>query len=192
MFLRNSSWFPLVLLTLLASLTFWLDSSVQSAPAFLNGSLRHEPDYLVEKFVAVSMSREGAPHYTLSANKMLHYPDDDSTHLEQPVFVSNDPLHSDQPQFRVNADQAKLSSDGENVYLSGNVVVKKEAMAGSGALTVSTQFLHLIPGLDKVITDKPLMITHESAVVNAVGMEMDNRSGVTRLLSQVRGVYQRR
>lgn len=183
---RLPSWFPLVLLILLATLTYWLDQAVQPPPPARDGSSRHDPDYVVENFSAVQMGRDGTPRYTLTAKKMLHYPDDDTTHLEHPRFVNTEPA---KPSLRVKADQAKLSSDGENVYLTGNVVVLREAEDNRGGTTIATSFLHIIPDDGILKTDKAVTITGSRAVINAVGMELNNHTRIIQLLSRVKIVH---
>ena len=180
---RLPSWFPLALLILLATLTFWLDRVVQLPTPARDGSSRHDPDYVIENFSATRMGLDGAPHYTLSAKKMLHYPDDDTTHLEQPRFVNTEPA---KPALRAKADQAKLSSNGENIYLTGNVVVLKEAGNGQDKTTMTSNYLHIIPDDDIIKTDKPVTIIGENSVINAVGMILNNRTRILQLLSRVK------
>ena len=75
--------FPAVLLVMLAMLSFWLDRTVQPPPPKNDGSSRHDPDYTVENFTATRMGKDGLPRHTLTATRMVHYPDDDSTHLDR-------------------------------------------------------------------------------------------------------------
>ena len=183
---RLPAWFPLALLMLLAALTFWLDRAVQPPTPARDGSSRHDPDYIVENFSATRMGLDGTPRHTLSAKKMLHYPDDDTTHLEQPRFVSTEPA---KPVLRAKADQATLSSNGENVYLSGNVIVLREASGSQGETTIASRFLHIIPDADIIKTDKAATITGTGSVINTVGMVLNNRTRVMQLLSQVKIVH---
>lgn len=183
---RLPAWFPLALLILLAALTFWLDRAVQPPTPARDGSSRHDPDYIVENFSATRMGLDGAPRYTLSAKKMLHYPDDDTTHLEQPRFVSTEPA---KPTLRAKADQATLSSKGENVYLSGNVIMLREAGDSQGETTITSRFLHIIPDDDIIKTDKAATITGTGSIINTVGMVLNNRTRIMQLLSQVKIVH---
>jgi len=183
---RLPSWFPLGLLILLATLTFWLDRAVQPSAPARDGSSRHDPDYVVENFSATRMSLDGSPRYTLTAKKMLHYPDDDTTHLEQLGFVSTEAA---KPALRVKANQAKLSSDGKDIYLSGNVTALRETGDGLIGTTIATGFLHVIPDDDIIKTDKAVTITGGKSVITAVGMLLNNRTRMVQLLSQVKIVH---
>ena len=79
---------PLLLAGMLAALTFWLDRFAQGPARDLLGPSRHDPDYIVEKLSGVRMGDSGAASYSLAATKMVHYPDDDTTLLTSPRFVS--------------------------------------------------------------------------------------------------------
>ena len=78
--------FPLVLVLALALLTFWLERTVQKEEVHPSVR-RHDPDYLVEQFVVTKFNAAGALESTVSAAKMVHYPDDDSTELVAPRVV---------------------------------------------------------------------------------------------------------
>lgn len=177
---------PLILLALLAALTFWLNQSVRAPSTAQNEDLHRAPDYMIENFSATRMDHDGVTRHVLSAKRMLHYPDDDTTDLEQPRFINTDP---GKPALQVDADQAKMTANGEDIYLTGNVTVLRKAGKGRGETTMSTDYLHLIPGDDIAKTDKPVVITEANAIIKAVGMEISNRTQVTRLFSQVRVVH---
>ncbi|MEP7371155.1 MAG: LPS export ABC transporter periplasmic protein LptC [Nitrosospira sp.] len=184
---RLLSGFPLFLLALLAALLFWVNQSARApSPVQDEDSRRAAPDYMIENFSAVRMDRDGVSRHLLSAKRMLHYPDDDTTDLEQPRFINTEP---GKPAMQVDADQAKMSANGEDIYLTGNVRVLRSAGKGRGETTMTTSFLHLLPDDGIAKTDRPVVITEANAVIKAVGMEVSNRTQVTRLLSQVRVVH---
>src|SRR5262245_48560224 len=82
-FFSTTRLFPLALMLTLALLTFWLDRAVRDDGA--HPSLRrHDPDYIIDKFTSTTYARNGAPETILSADKMLHYPDDNSIALLSP------------------------------------------------------------------------------------------------------------
>lgn len=185
---RLLSGFPLLLAILLASsVLFWLNHSAQApSPVQDEGSRRAAPDYVIENFSAVRMDRDGVMRHLLSARKMLHYPDDDITDLEQPRFINTEP---GKPAMQVDADEAKMTANGEDIYLTGNVRILRSASKGRGETAMTTSFLHLLPDDGIAKTDRPVVITEANAVIKAVGMEVSNRTQVTRLLSQVRVVH---
>src|SRR5262245_50615993 len=107
---------PLVLVGALVGFTFWLDQVAQP-PARSTAGNRHDPDYIVEGLSAVRMNASGAPGYTLSAAKMTHFPDDDTTVLAGPRFVS---YSAGKSPVTITSSQAVVSSNGDNVYFQND------------------------------------------------------------------------
>ena len=183
---RVSALFPLLLLAALAGLTFWLDQVVQLPEVPHDAVKRHDPDYFVYGLSALKMDAEGKVTYTLFAQKMVHYPDDDSTVLTNPRWVS---LGADKVPVTITADQALVSSHGNNVYFEHNVRVVRDAHAGQSRLVLQTNYLQVIPDEDIATTDRPVVITDAHTVVNAVGLELNSKTCVLKLLSNVKGTY---
>ncbi|HSQ03805.1 MAG TPA: LPS export ABC transporter periplasmic protein LptC [Burkholderiales bacterium] len=182
---RLSAWFPLLLLGALAGLTFWLDRAVQ-LPEAAGNALRHDPDYIVNQLSAVQMGADGRTKSTLTANKMLHYPDDDSTMLTMPRWVS---YEADAPPLTVTSLEGMVSSNGENIYFRDNVRVVRAAHGEHSELVLETSLLHVIPNRNIAQTDRPVRITDANTVVNAIGLELNSETHVLKLLSQVKGTY---
>ena len=84
---RFGGWFPLLLVAVLAAVTFWLDRVVQP-PAEAPAVNTSEPDYIVDGLSAVRMDRQGRVKHTLKAQKMTHYPEADMTVLVEPRLVT--------------------------------------------------------------------------------------------------------
>ena len=177
---------PLVLLALLVAATFWLDQVIRPPATMEDSGPHRDPDYVLEGLSVIRMNHDGEARYRLFAKKMLHYSDDDSTQLEQPRLVNSAP---GKPGVQIKADRGELSGSNDDVYLSGNVTLLRNAGNGWGKATITTSFLHIIPDNDTAKTDRPVVIAEGSTVINAVGMELDNHTRVTRLLSQVKVVH---
>jgi lipopolysaccharide export system protein LptC len=177
-----------VLLGLLALLTFWLNSTVQAPLAKRDGSARHDPDYWVENFYARRMGPDGLPLHTLAAVKLEHFPDDDTSHLTRPHFVA---MSGQKPPVHIQAQQGLVSSDSEEVYFTREVEVQREAGAGSDWLTIHTDYLHITPDQGIARTHKEVTLKTPAARITATGMELNNRTQAVKLLSQVKGHYEK-
>lgn len=88
---RLPSWVLAVILVLLLALPFWLNQPRRAVSPSTNSQLSRTPDYVVENFSAIRMDEGGVGRHILLAQKMVHYPDDDSTDLEQPRLINTDP-----------------------------------------------------------------------------------------------------
>jgi lipopolysaccharide export system protein LptC len=183
---RFTAWFPLLLLSALAALTFWLDRIVQPPAAGRGGHVRHDPDYIVDGLSAIRMASDGSVKHTLYAERMMHYPDDDSTHLRAPRFVS---YATAQSPVTITAREGLVSSEGENIYFQDDVLVKRAPFAGKSELTMRTSYLHVIPDDNIARTDRPVTLTDANTVVNAVGLELNSETRVLKLFSNVKGTY---
>ena len=88
----------------LALLTFYLERTVREdeTPA---SARRHDPDYYVTNFTTTTYNREGAAESMMSAARMLHYPDDDTTDLVAPRVVQSKP---NEPRYTVRAERGQL------------------------------------------------------------------------------------
>ncbi len=183
---RLTAWVPLVLVGLLAALTLWLDRTVQSSARDVTGASRHDPDYIVDHLSVARMSEAGAAKYTLSAVKMVHYPDDDTTLLTTPRFVS---YGSEQAPVVITASQAVISGRGDHVYFQDDVRVTRAAYGDQSELVMRTAFLHVIPDRNLARTDRQVTLTDAATVVTAVGLELNGETRILKLLSSVRGTY---
>jgi len=183
---RLISWSPLILLAMLAALTFWLDRKVQAPVRLPDGSTRHDPDFIVEGFNAMKMNPDGTRRYALSAKRMLHYPDDNSTQLELPRLVYFDYQRA---PVSVRSDTAEVTHGGDNVYFRGDVQVLRSAYGANPELGVFTSYLHVMPDEDKAQTDKPVRMVEGNSTASSVGLEFDNRTRQVKLLSEVKANY---
>ncbi|MDH3318481.1 MAG: LPS export ABC transporter periplasmic protein LptC [Betaproteobacteria bacterium] len=178
--------FPLLLMLALALLSFWLERAARKEPVAA-AQPRHDPDYSVEQFIVTDFSPAGALISTLSAAKMVHYPDDDSTVLLAPRLVQSKP---EQPRLLLNADRGALSRDAEELFLNDNVVLLREPGADSGESRMQTSFLHVVRARSLVRTDREVTITERGRSLVGLGMEYDNESRQLSLHAQVHGSFE--
>ncbi len=141
----------------------------------------------MEDFSALRMGPDGLPQHSLAAVKLEHFPDDDTSHLTRPHFIA---MNAEKPPVHILAQKGLVSSDGEEVYFTQDVEVKREAGAGKDWLTVSTDYLHITPDRDIARTHKAVTIKTPSALITATGMEFNNRTQKIKLLSRVKGHYE--
>lgn len=182
---RLSGLFPVFLLAVLAALTYWLDRTVQSPAVSTEKQPVHNPDFTVEKLLATRMDVNGRIGETLYAVKMVHFPDDDSTELEQPRFVSfkrGTPL-------TITSKQARVSSNGGNIYFRDNVRATRAAQDSGGALVMVTDYLHVLPDDNIAKTDRRVTISDDSMQIEAAGMELNSETRILKLSAGVKGVY---
>jgi lipopolysaccharide export system protein LptC len=182
---RPTTWLPLAALALLVGLTVWLNQLVQAPGTRADGSLRHDPDLIVESFNAKKLGEDGRVLYTLAAKKMVHYPDDDSALLESVTLEAFEPK---QPRMTLTADRGRLEQKGERVWVEGNVVITRDGDAKNESARLMTDKLLVLP--DEGIARTRSEVRMESASGNAVAsaLELDNRAR-TMKLERVRATF---
>ena len=176
--------FPLALMLSLAALTLWLDHQVQSEGGEHASMRRHDPDYLVNNFTTTTYDRDGRAQTVLSAERMLHYPDDDSTELASPRMMQSRPQ---QPRFTVRADRGQVSREGDEIFLYDNVVLVREADGKNPEARMSTSFLHILRDRALVRTDRKVLFEEEGRSLTGRGMEYRNDTRELLLLNDVHG-----
>ena len=174
----------------LALLTFWLDRIVHEGEQRPAAFRRHDPDYTIDNFTVTGYDSRGRPESTLSAAKMVHYPDDDSTELVAPQVVYS---RADKPRITVRADRGELSQDGEEVFFFGNVLLARAAGEGAGAISVRTEFLHAVRARALVRTDREVEVDEAGrASLSGHGMLYDNDKRTLVLYGPVRARFEPR
>ena len=183
---RLITWSPLILLALLAAMSFWLDRKVQPPAHRPDGSTRHDPDFIVEGFSAVKMNPDGTRRYALTAKRMVHFPDDNSTQLELPRLVYFDYQRA---PVTIRSETAEGVQGGDDVFFRGDVQIIRSAFANNAELGVFTSFLQVIPDQDLAKTDKPVRMVEGSSTASSVGLEFNNVTREIKLLSEVKVSY---
>jgi lipopolysaccharide export system protein LptC len=186
---RSAVLFPLLLLVFLAVLTFWINRTVQPPAAKLDGSSRHDPDYIMKNFVTTQTDIKGDLRYKLAAVEMRHFPDDDATELQRPRYTQ---FAVGKPYTQVEGLRGYVSSNGEEVQLVDNVKVTRQAFADKGEMTVETDYLKILPNQDLVTTESPVVIRQApKTVIYATGMVYEKNKQTVTLLHKVRAHYEK-
>lgn len=184
---RLISWIPLLPLLLLLAATHWLNQQVKPLGPASDSNLRHDPDYIINNFTATSLDKQGKVHFTMSAQKMWHYPDDDSTHLESPQLFS---MFADRPPMRTSALRGTISSKGDEVFLYDDVLIVTPAYGTHSTRTFSTDYLHVVPDKDIADSDHLVTMSDAKSTMQAVGMVLNNKARTVELLSRVKSTYE--
>lgn len=178
--------FPLVLMGLLAALTFWLEQ-LTHGDIDRSGKQRHDPDFIVETFRVRSFDDEGLLQHTVAAQKMFHFPDDESTDIIAPRIT-----YHRGPTTVATAGSAWMDKDGTRVRLEGDVRVVRLGVDGAPESTLSTRVLHMVPDDEYLHTDAPVAITHRRSVITGRGLTADNKTQLAVVTGPVQAVLFRK
>ncbi|MFO1435833.1 MAG: LPS export ABC transporter periplasmic protein LptC [Gammaproteobacteria bacterium] len=177
----------LLVLLLLAFITFWWLSKLGVDETADHGRKPHEPDYYMQNFTQSTMNEQGTLHHRLSADMMLHYPDDDSTELVKPVLE----VYNEGPlPWHVGAEKGWVSANNDVVLLSGAVHIWRDDAAGARDLDVQTRDLRVLPKDRYAETDKEATLTGRGVQYHSVGMRAIFKESRLELLSRVKGRHE--
>lgn len=185
---RSTIVFPLVLLSALALLTFWINLVVQPPKPKLDGSSRHDADYVMSNFVTTQTDINGVLRYKLAAVEMTHFPDDDTTNLLRPRYTQ---FAVGKPYTQAEGLRGYVSSNGDEVQLVDNVKVTRQAFAEKGEMTVETNYLNIRPN-EEFVSTKSLVVIKQApkTVIYATGMIYEKKARTVTLLHKVRAHYE--
>ena len=183
---KSRYWLPLLPLLAFLAFVYWLDKQVQMEGAAAINIQRHDPDGIMDDFSAVKMDLKGMPSTYLSAKQMRHYPDHDTTELDLPRLTM---LGAEHPPVHVTSLLGNVSSHGDEVIFRDNVVVTRDPVGVQSAMMLRTEYLRVLPNQDWANTDKPVVLSDAYNTIHAIGLEMNNKTRILKLLSQVRSVH---
>lgn len=181
--------YPIILLTVLAIFTAWINRMVQPPQPKPDGSSRHDPDYIMNNFVTTQTDINGSLRYKLAAAEMKHFPDNDTTELQRPRYTQ---YTVGKPYAQAESLRGHVSSNGEQVQLIDKVRITRHAFAGKGEMTMDTDYLNILPNQDLVKTDYPVVIRQvPNTVIHATGMVYEKNKNTVTLLHKVRAHYEK-
>ena len=173
---------------LLAAGSFWLvQLSQQSAVNTTSQSARTEPDYFVENFTYSKVDASGRVEYVIEGVKMTHYPADKHSVIDKPL-VRN--FSSARPPTTVRAETAHINGDHTELKLIDNVILERAQTRGDEPLTVTSDYMLVLPKKDIVTTDRHVNIRVGSMRMSGTGMLANNATRQLNLESRVNGIYQ--
>ena len=132
----------------LGGITAWMQMSFleESTNEELVLAESNDPDYYIENFTAVGMDINGERQYVLEAERMVHFPDDDTSLLDKPHVIQ---YETGRAPTHIYSETGWVSANGDEVILTGNVrVIRGRDSTGSGGVTTTEKL--------KVVLKEPL------------------------------------
>ena len=167
--------------------SFWLLQVIQKTTADeAKVSRSNEPDYYVEKFNFVRMSKTGGARYTVTGARMIHRPVDDTFEITLPVIHS---LSADQPPLTVRSARALAVPDSSKIHMIDAVEGDRPASATSDHFHLKSNYVLILPDEDVLQTDRAVDMTLGSAHMTGIGMYVNNATREFRLAQRVHGTY---
>jgi lipopolysaccharide export system protein LptC len=147
---------------------------------------RTDPDFYVEKFNFVRMSKTGEARYNLTGTEMKHYPADDSYQVTNPIMHS---YGKNRPPMVTRSLRAVVQNDNSEVHMYDDVHIDRPASATSQRFQLKTSYLLLLPDEDVMKTPRFVELQQGTSVLTGTGMYANNATGEFKLDGDVKGQY---
>ncbi len=175
---------PVVIMLILASLTLWLRQAVEFLPETTVSRDDSKPDAIAEKLSIVRLGPDGKLLYSMTAGRLLHFDRDNVAMLESPRFDKRD---RDGVRTAITATRGRIAKGNDEAFFYGDV-----RMTRTGArrdLQARTEFLHVIPSRNLILSDRQVTLNDGTSTLTGVGLEINKATGQISLKSQVKGSY---
>jgi lipopolysaccharide export system protein LptC len=187
---RGAALLAIGLLATLGIVTFYLAEIARREPPKLAKAAPTEPDYFLTGFSILKLDQSGQPVLRLTAKRLTHYPDRDTSEFDQPKAIT---LRTDRPPVLMSADKGVGKESGvagaDQLVLTGNASIERSAGAGRPKMTLETQSLTINVELETANGSEPVKITHGETVTLAVGFEYDHQKQLMSLSNNVKSTW---
>lgn len=171
---RLPSLVALLLLTLLVISTWWAANYTLSTVA-LDPPPRqtHEPDAWSNDFVMLRTNEDGIAINRLEGSYMLHYPDDDSYHLDDVQVAVN---QIENPMITAESNSAIMDQEGDRIQLIGDALIYRQPDTEGNPFSIRSEHIVLYPNQDTIETDKPAVVVNGPRTLEGIGMTYNNNT----------------
>jgi len=147
----------------------------------------HSPDYFSTGYYKKEMDIRGLIKSELTAEKMIHYGDDETTHLEKPVMTL---YNEDIPPWVIRSETAILEADGDHLQLVGKAVISRAGMKKLRPFKMNTSDLRVKLSTSYAETNQWAEIIDDRNRTEGIGVEIVFIDPVRlKFLSRVKGRY---
>ncbi len=186
-FINRSNMLIFSTMLILGLVGLWLSGQIRDvAPEETVVEVPHIPDFTIEHFEAVAMDVNGKPRQRMTAPKLLHFADDGTASVENPiVIVYND----DTPPWQIEAERGWLSADANTLLLIDEVTAIREGDVDNEAIRIDTTDVEVDLVDDVATTDAKARIVSDSSVTESIGMRARFAENRLFLKQHARGKY---
>lgn len=144
------------------------------------------PDYQIENFAATRYDQNGSIAFELTGERLAHYDlIPDIAEIDHPRYIE---YQQQIPQLEMTAVQGTTTNDSAVVELKQSVSIKKIA-DGAPPTTMNTDYLRITPQQHYAETPKAVTIIGPDFETSAIGMTIDTKQSIVKLLNDVHSVY---
>ena len=179
---------PYLYLAVIALMSWWLVKMTGVEEIFHVPTPAHSPDYSSKGYTKWEMSQLGTLKNKLLADELIHYSDDGTTHMVNPIMSS----HNDKtPPWVIKSETGILSGDGKDLLLNGKVAIDRAKGEGVSQLTINTSVLKVKPETSYAETNEWAELISPPNKTTGTGMKLMYAQPIhLELLANVKGKYE--
>ena len=182
---RLTSMLSLIALAALAGGTYWLLQATRSPAAHETaGAKTHTPDYFADQFSVSELDQSGTTQYRLTADKLVHYEDDENSDLTHPAIRAFQP---GKPIVTATGERGTVNGDASIVDLYDNARIVRAAGAGDPEMQADSSHFRVFVNDDVIVSKNPVKLRRGLSVATADAMNYNNVTRVMQLFGTVRG-----
>lgn len=187
---RLSIYFPIMLMAVLASGSYWLVRSTPDLePDTPEHPLRKDPDYMMTNFAIKTFDTNGKLKSEVFGVKAKHYPHTDILEIEHIRLRS---LNSSGQVTTATARRALANNDATEVQLIGDAQVVREASLDRSGnalpkVVFRSEFLHAFLAEERIKSHKPVELIRGNDSIQADSMDYSNLDQIMQMRGRVRG-----
>jgi lipopolysaccharide export system protein LptC len=184
---KLSSIFVLLLIFIIALITYWLKTEVKKELLIKNKNNISGPEFYLNSFNSIQTKKNGDVEFILSAENMEQFDYAEYAILQKPRFTR---YKNSKPHSLIKSNNGKVIGNGDEYLFRDNVILTRVQTKKKREMKLFTDQLDILPNLDIILTKKPVKIIQEPNIeIYGVGMKYDNKEGIVKLLSNVKVHY---
>ena len=184
---KLSTIFVLLLIFIIALITYWLKAEVEKELLIKNRNNASGPEFYLKSFNSIQTKKNGDIKFILSAKNMEQFDYAEYAILKKPLFTR---YKNSKPHSFIKSNNGKVISNGDEYLFTDNVILTRVKTKKKREMKLFTDQLDILPKIDIVLTKKPVKIIQEPNIeIYGIGMKYDNKEGIVKLLSNVKVHY---
>ena len=184
---KLSTIFVLLLIIIIAFITYWLKIEVEKELLTKNNNNASGPEFYLKNFDNVQTKKNGDIKFTIKAKNMEEFNYAEYAILKKPHFTR---YKNSKPHSFIKSNNGKVISGGDEYLFTDNVILTRIKTKKKREMRLFTDELNILPNIDIILTKKPVKIIQEPNIeIYGIGMKYDNKEGIIKLLSSVKVHY---
>lgn len=144
------------------------------------------PDFQIHGFDLHQYDEKGQLSYQVEAEKVIHYPSNDTTELTAPTFAQQN--ESGSPVMG-SGDIGVILSKGDTIHLRGNALLKQTAYGKQQEIIARSDYFTYYPNRHFAETEAAVSFTSPGTTMTGLGMVADFNRKMLKLKANVKGTH---